>query len=158
MWCDLGESVGSRTCDIFSFLFVLIEVFITRGTFCWKPHLNRTSGSKVIAIERFWEVNPTQGHTWLPFWVKDQREKTCTYPLEYTWVFLWYEESIINAVTYTMLRWRAEDNQRWWQIQNPMVLHAVSQMAYDRTSGNLCHLYGVKGLVGYATWDHIIYT
>ncbi len=24
-----------------------------RGTFCWKPHLNQTSGSKVIAIEGF---------------------------------------------------------------------------------------------------------
>ncbi len=29
MWCDLGESVGSRTCDIFSFLFD------------WSPHLER---------------------------------------------------------------------------------------------------------------------
>ncbi len=45
MWCDLGELVGSQTCDI--------EVLIRRGTCCWKPHLNRTSCSKVIAIERF---------------------------------------------------------------------------------------------------------
>ena len=51
MWCDLRESVGSRIHDIFRFL--LIEVFIRRGTFCWKPNLNQTSGSKVIAIERF---------------------------------------------------------------------------------------------------------
>ena len=29
MWCDLGESVGSRTCDIFSFLFD------------WSAHLKR---------------------------------------------------------------------------------------------------------------------
>ncbi len=31
----------------------LIEVLIRRGTFCWKPNLRWTSGSKVIAIERF---------------------------------------------------------------------------------------------------------
>ena len=30
-------------------VFYLIEVFIWRGTFCWKPHLNRTSGSKVMS-------------------------------------------------------------------------------------------------------------
>ncbi len=34
-------------------VFYLIEIRIRRGTFCWKPHLNQTSGSKVIAIERF---------------------------------------------------------------------------------------------------------
>ena len=35
MWCDLEESVGSWTCDIFSFLFAWS--LIGRGTFCWKP-------------------------------------------------------------------------------------------------------------------------
>ncbi len=29
--------------------FYLIELLIWRGTFCWKPHLNRTSGSKVMS-------------------------------------------------------------------------------------------------------------
>ncbi len=48
MWCDLGESVGSRTCDIFSFLFDW-EVLIRSGTFCWKRPLNRSSGSKVMS-------------------------------------------------------------------------------------------------------------
>ena len=41
LWCDLGESVGSRTCGFLIFLFYFnIEVLIRRGTFCWKPHLN----------------------------------------------------------------------------------------------------------------------
>ena len=31
----------------------LVEILIRRGTFCRKPHLNRTSGSKVITIEIF---------------------------------------------------------------------------------------------------------
>ncbi len=52
MWCDLAGSVGPSTCDIFSFLFYLIEVLTWRGTFCWKPHLNRSSGSKVMSIWR----------------------------------------------------------------------------------------------------------
>ena len=34
-------------------VFYLIEVLIRRGTVCWKPYLNRTSFSKVLAIERF---------------------------------------------------------------------------------------------------------
>ncbi len=33
---------------IFS-VFYSIEVLIWRGTCCWKPHLNRTSGSKVLS-------------------------------------------------------------------------------------------------------------
>ena len=33
------------------FVFHLIEVLIIRrGTFCWKPHLNWTSGSKIMCI------------------------------------------------------------------------------------------------------------
>ncbi len=51
------ESIRSRTCDIFS--FHLIEVLI-RGTFCRKPHLNRSSGSEVIAIERFSKQQKTK--------------------------------------------------------------------------------------------------
>ena len=47
MWCDLGESVVSQTCD-FS-VFSLIEVVIWRGTFWWESHLNRSSGSKVMS-------------------------------------------------------------------------------------------------------------
>ncbi len=45
IWCDLGESVRSCKCDI----FCLIDVLIRRGTFCWKPHLNRSSGSEVMS-------------------------------------------------------------------------------------------------------------
>ncbi len=30
-------------------VFYLIEVLIWRGNFCWKPHLNQTSGSKVMS-------------------------------------------------------------------------------------------------------------
>ncbi len=37
MWCDLAGSVGTRICNIFSFLFD------------WKPHLNQSSGSKVMS-------------------------------------------------------------------------------------------------------------
>ncbi len=33
---------------LFNFLFYLIELFIWRGTFGWKLHLNQTSGSKVM--------------------------------------------------------------------------------------------------------------
>ncbi len=42
-----GESVESQTWHF--------QVFshYSLSTFCWKPHLNRTSGCKVIAIERF---------------------------------------------------------------------------------------------------------
>ncbi len=47
LWCDLVESVGTETCDIFS--FPLIEVLIWRGTFCRKPHLNRSSGPKAMS-------------------------------------------------------------------------------------------------------------
>ena len=47
LWCDLGKSIRTRTCDI-SVLY-LIEVLIWRGTFCWKLHLNWTSGSKVMS-------------------------------------------------------------------------------------------------------------
>ncbi len=61
MWCDLEESVGSRTCDIFSFLF--IEFLVRRATFWWQPHLNRTSGSNVIAIERFSKKKNKHTHT-----------------------------------------------------------------------------------------------
>ena len=53
MWCDLGKSVWSRTCDIFSFLLNLIAHL---GTFCWKPHLNRSSGSKVMSN---WRIRKT---------------------------------------------------------------------------------------------------
>ncbi len=28
---------------------VLVEVLIFRGTFCWKPHLNQISGSKILS-------------------------------------------------------------------------------------------------------------
>ena len=41
-------------------VFYLIEVFIKRCTFCWKPHLNHTSGPKVIAIERFSKQQKTK--------------------------------------------------------------------------------------------------
>ena len=60
LWCDLGESVGSRTC----YVFYLIEVLIRRGTFCWKPHLNRTSGSKVI---NNWKILKTIENKWNAF-------------------------------------------------------------------------------------------
>ncbi len=49
-------------------VFYLIEILIRRGTFCWKPHLNRTSGSKVIAIERFskqWKTKEMHSFFWL---------------------------------------------------------------------------------------------
>ncbi len=49
MWCDLAGSCRTRTCDIFSFLFWLIKVLTSIGTFCWKPHLNWSSGSKVMS-------------------------------------------------------------------------------------------------------------
>ncbi len=53
MWCNLGKSVGTQTCDIFSFLDVLVDILpIWRGTFCWKPHLNGSSGSKVMSNGR----------------------------------------------------------------------------------------------------------
>ncbi len=48
--CDdlaVAGSVGTRTCNIFSFLFDWsdhLERYI-----CWKPHLNRFSGSKVMS-------------------------------------------------------------------------------------------------------------
>ncbi len=47
MWCDLGKSVGTRTCDIFSSLFhwsAQLEMYILL-----KPHLNWSSGSKVMS-------------------------------------------------------------------------------------------------------------
>ena len=47
MWCDLGKSVWSRTCNIFSFLFdwsAHLERYMLL-----KTHLNRTSGSKVMS-------------------------------------------------------------------------------------------------------------
>ncbi len=47
MWCDLGKSVWSRTCDIFSFLFDW-SVHLERHIFL-KTHLNWTSGSKVMS-------------------------------------------------------------------------------------------------------------
>ncbi len=47
LWCDLGKSVGTRTCLSFS-VFYLNEVLIWRGTFCWKPHLNQSSGSEFM--------------------------------------------------------------------------------------------------------------
>ena len=34
-------------------VFYSIALLIWRGTFCWKPHLNWTSGSKVMSIEGF---------------------------------------------------------------------------------------------------------
>ena len=55
MWCDLGESVESPTCYPFSVFYLIKVLIIGRGTFCWKPDLNWTSVSKVIAIERFWK-------------------------------------------------------------------------------------------------------
>ncbi len=42
LWCDLEKSVGTRTCDIFSFQLDWSAHW--RGTFCWKPHLNWSSG------------------------------------------------------------------------------------------------------------------
>ncbi len=48
--CDANQSEVEHV--TFS-AFYLIEVLIKRGTFCWKPNLNQTSGSKVVAIERF---------------------------------------------------------------------------------------------------------
>ncbi len=45
----LAKSVGTRTSDNFTFLFQVIEVLIWRGTFCGKPHLNQSSGSKVMS-------------------------------------------------------------------------------------------------------------
>ncbi len=63
MWCGLGKSVWSRTCDIFSLVFYLIEVLIWRGTFCWKPHLNRTSGSKVMSN---WMILKSKRNSFLP--------------------------------------------------------------------------------------------
>ncbi len=41
LWCDLGKSVWNWTCDIFSFLCDWSTHL--EGTFCWKPHLNRSS-------------------------------------------------------------------------------------------------------------------
>ncbi len=41
-------------------VFYLNKVFIRRGTFCWKPHLNWTSGSKVTAIERLSKQQKTK--------------------------------------------------------------------------------------------------
>ncbi len=35
----------------FLFFFNLIEVLISRGTFCWKSHLNWTSGSQIKLTE-----------------------------------------------------------------------------------------------------------
>ena len=39
----------SRKSNMWQFSFYLIKVLIRRGTFCWKHHLNRSSGFKVIA-------------------------------------------------------------------------------------------------------------
>ncbi len=52
MWCNLGKSVWSRTCDIFSFLFWLKCSF---GS-CCKPHLILISGSKVM---NNWRIHKT---------------------------------------------------------------------------------------------------
>ncbi len=48
--CDLGKSVWSRICDIFNVLFDWSAHL--ESVFCWKPHLNRTSGSKVMSSWR----------------------------------------------------------------------------------------------------------
>ena len=46
--CDLGKSVGTWTCDIFNFP-IWLKCSFGRGTFSWKPHLNWSSGSKVLS-------------------------------------------------------------------------------------------------------------
>ena len=62
MWCDVRKTVWSRTCDILSFLF---EELIRKGTLCWKPHLNRTSGSKVMSNWRILKTMENKGNTFL---------------------------------------------------------------------------------------------
>ena len=64
MSCNLGESVVSRTCGIFS-VFYLIDALVRRGTFCWKYHLNRTSGSKVKQLKD--SKNNRKQKKWIPF-------------------------------------------------------------------------------------------
>ena len=49
MWCDLEKSVGTRICDIFSFLIDWSAHLEIRGAFCWKTHLNRSISSKVMS-------------------------------------------------------------------------------------------------------------
>ncbi len=66
MWCDLGKSVWSWTCDIFSFLFD------------WSSHLERyillktppelTRGSKVISNQRILKTIEKKSNSFL-FWV-----------------------------------------------------------------------------------------
>ena len=64
LWCDLGESQSKVIHVPFSF-FYLIEILIWRGTFCWKTHLNKSCGSKVMSKSDF--PNPTILHNneWL---------------------------------------------------------------------------------------------
>ncbi len=45
MWCHLGNQFEVE--HVTFSVFYLIEFRIRRGKFCWKPHLNQTSGSKV---------------------------------------------------------------------------------------------------------------
>ncbi len=50
-------------------VFYLIEVLISRGTFCWKPHLNQTSGSKVISNWKILQNNRKQREIHNFFWL-----------------------------------------------------------------------------------------
>ena len=54
MWCNQSRGISWKysTCDIFSFLFDW-SPHLRGGTFCWKLHLNRSSGSKVMSNWRF---------------------------------------------------------------------------------------------------------
>ncbi len=63
MWCDLSGSV--ELAHVTFSVFYLIEVFTWRGTFCWKPHLNRSSGSKVISNWRVLRTIENNRNTFL---------------------------------------------------------------------------------------------
>ncbi len=67
MWCDLAGSVGTRTCDFFSFLFdwsAHLERYILL-----KTYLNRSSGPKAMSNWRVLRTIENNRHSFVFFWL-----------------------------------------------------------------------------------------
>ena len=65
--CDAISGNQSEGKHVTFSVFYLIEVLIWSGTFCWKPRLNQTSGSKVMSNWRMLKTieNKINSFLWL---------------------------------------------------------------------------------------------
>ena len=82
-------------------VFYVIEVLILRGTFCWKIHLNRSSGSKVMSnwkILRTIQNNRNSFFFWLYLTINAQNFRLI--PLDRNAYVFWYTS---RCVLYTHL-------------------------------------------------------